>query len=709
MKSRILVAVFLVLCLRGSVAGAQPVVTITQPMAGTEVLGYADIAGSFSSTYAVTGVQAAVNTVTQSLSFTSTSFNGQMSLSTVPAGPITLVLTATDSIGQTGSASVPLTLIHNNPPSLDVVTPNGFGATVRLQATCIDTDMHGCASISVAGITVNAASIDQTVTLTGSGPVRLTFTATDTRGLTTSVSRMGYIPAPPGPNEVGHGDGPILDFDATRILYTTDYSLVIRPRGGGSDVVIGPGNINTAQLTSRGAIWPGGEWRDGTLLSNTVTSSVVAQGDSAGWLDMDRLDVYYRNVASDFTQMIAKGQTAGAASDLDLAANGDAVFIQNLEGTGISIFVYRYRAGSLQAISGGACIRRCLGPVKTDGINVVFTAHDSLQSTEGYRLATYLTLPDGNVLTLEPRQAFGGEPYHPPWPSYAVAGGWTAFTKLVGRLALPFTRSPCGGIAMLGGFNVDHTIEAVSDDGEVVFAANGTRYLGRAGQIPAPFPLSGRAVYQNGWYTVDDYILNYLGPPANDGGSTGGCVDGGSGDAGSDASIDGGSVSDASSDVSSGDGASNDATVDAFSTEVSVDGSPDHAVPSDGSLDAPEDNGRVNDASSVDAGSSDASLDLIFRDGDSTADASLDSPFQDIGSKDGTARDGISSDAGQDPRLADSSTDRGLGADGNVEEQGSGENGCGGCSTSPREGDGMRSILMLMMAAGLFVNRRLHT
>ena len=240
-------------------ASAAPVITLSAPAAGMVVQDSLTITGSVTSPYLINSAHAQVGGAGVDLTINSKAISGTLDISSVALGPVTLDVTATDAVNEAGSTSV--SFIHDHPPVLNVATPDGFVANpgVRLQASCSDPDPYGCVSISVYGITVNGTTLDQTVTPTETGPLRLVFTATDSQGLTTTLSRMGYVPAPPVPNEVGHGDGPILDFDATRILFATDYSLFIRPRSVGPDTVIGPGGVTAAKLTSKGAVWPGGE------------------------------------------------------------------------------------------------------------------------------------------------------------------------------------------------------------------------------------------------------------------------------------------------------------------------------------------------------------------------------------------------------------------------------------------------------------------
>jgi hypothetical protein len=157
--------VFAVVTYPSPAAAAGPTVTITSPAPAAVVGDSFPVSGTLQSTYTVNTVQAQVQGgAAQSLTFTSTGFNGTTDASAVPVGPMTLAVTATDSVAGTGSAAV--NLIHDHPPTLSVATPDGVVGRpdVRLQATCTDPDIYGCASISVSiGGTVIAQTTSATL------------------------------------------------------------------------------------------------------------------------------------------------------------------------------------------------------------------------------------------------------------------------------------------------------------------------------------------------------------------------------------------------------------------------------------------------------------------------------------------------------------------------------------------------------------------
>jgi hypothetical protein len=534
-----------------SAAAAGPVVTIASPAAGAVLGDSFPVSGTLQSIYTIASVQAQVQGPAQNLTFSSFGYSGTVDVSPVPIGPMTLTITATDSLNGSGSASV--SLVHDHPPTVSVAVQNGFVArpNIRLQATCSDPDMYGCASISVSlgGAVIastNTASLDTTVSLSqyDGKAVTLVFTATDTQGMTATLSRAGYVGVSSTLTEVAHGDGPILDFDATRLLFATDTSLVIRPRSGGVDTIIASGTFERAYLTSRGAIWPGAEWRNGIALVNAATRDLVAAGDYAAWTTggysgpANTSAAFLRDVGNDTTTQVASGGML--AESPSVASNGDVVFtwvpgyIPQIPNPGYER-ILRYRAGVLATF--GSCVRCDLA--LTDGVNVAYQQ----RTLAPVRNRTYVATANGEIvlddLTKCTSGALGG-----PMPSYAVAGGWTAFTKCPTGIATVFTRSPSGTIAQASVLNQDTYVDALSDTGDVIYGgASGARYLGRAGGgAPAMFTdnSNGRAAYRGAvWYVVLGQLLLRYGPGrASTGGTDGGVVDGSAMDASTpDASV----------------------------------------------------------------------------------------------------------------------------------------------------------------------------
>lgn len=677
-------------------AVAAPVVTITTPVAASIVEDIVSMTGTISSTYTLSSVQAQVAGVSQTLTFTATSFSGSIDISSVPVGPIMLTITATDSLNNTGSASVGL--VHDHRPILTVDVAKGFVArpSLRLVASCGDIDLYGCASMAVRVnldgkviASTAGASLDETVSLAqySGKALTLTFSATDTQGLTTTFARDGYVDTNATLVEVARGDGTIFDFDDTRFLFATDNTLVIRSRIGDPDIVVASTAVPRGCLTSHGAIWPGGEWRDGAPLATAATADVVANGDYAAWTtETPGIQVYWRNVATNVTTQIVNGGTAGVGSP-SVASNGNLAFVisENIANRG----VWRYVGGVLERISTQLYTS---APV-TDGINIVYK--DRNWDGDG-RPATYFFPPSGPVVQLDPN--IPGATMRVD-ASYAVKSGWTAFTKATAGIAIVNTRAPDGTIAEASIVNANSFVDAVSDAGEVVYNAGGRRYKGRAGGPHEDFSdnAQGRIVYRQGWYEMLGQLLLRFDGSGGDGGT--------SDDAGStpDATIDTpGPNSDVTNTPDSNGGA--DATTDVSNPPSDAPSIPDsnggHADATTDAAIPPLDAGGTSDSG---GGGRDAALE-----GGTNLDAS-DATAADVATTDvSTDRSGGNGNPDATTSRPDAANDVAQ-RDGNVvpgDDSSSSATGCAGCSTSSTESDGPKALSALGLLAFAVVARR---
>jgi hypothetical protein len=247
---------------------------------------------------------------------------------------------------------------------------------------------------------------------------------------------------------------------------------------------------------------------------------------------------------------------------------------------------------------------------------------------------------------------------------------------LTGGVPLAHTRSPCGIITRVGILNSVHSIHAIRDNGEVVFGAAGANYIvGPNGGLPSSFALTGKIIYRNGWYAIDDYRLLHD-PSASPDAGVG---DGGSGPCLVDGGSDGGSF---------GDGGNSDA---------SMDGGIDAGSVSDGgNTDVGVDQGTVD---SSDAGINDVASDAYRNDSLVTDVRQGDTPF------DGSAI----LDSGRDVRVS-LDADSGGGADGRDDGADTGpadgDDGCSVCSTPAKYGDGKLGFGLALGLASFSMLRR---
>lgn len=598
----------LVLLASSSAHAAVPVVQITQPQANQAVGDSLAVKATASGDFTITAVNAQVGALATPLSFSGGNYTGQLDISTLPIGPISLTVTATDATAQSGAAT--LNLVHDHAPTLAVLTPEGAVArpTLRLRATCTDLDIYGCATIKATVVdgpelvSVNAAALDQTVSLSAylDKAVAIDIVATDTAGASTTRRINAYVDATATLAEVARGDGPIVDFDDTRILFGLPGSLVIRARSGGAadvtipNVAVAPGAaISTGFLTPLGAIWLGGELRDGATLTNNAQSGLVSRSGYAVWKTGtagSNPAGYYRDVAADSTTLAV--QAGYDVPEADVAANGDAVFMW-MPPAATAAVLSRRRAGVTTQLTTVLYPQR---PV-TDGINVAYARH---QST-GRGPIKLLTVAGEIELAVNQPLAFGAAV---PGRDYAVAGGWAAYTENLNNQLVVYTRSPEGTVALASPFAAATTIDALSASGEVMYIVSQPdgkrRYRGAAGagvpELVTNHQLGTARAVGTDWYLTLGASLLKLGPaPDLDAGTDAG----GEEDAATSSSSSSGAASSSGGGASSSGGGASSSSGSSSGGAATSSGA---TTSSGGVADAGTSGGSSGDASDADGG-----------------------------------------------------------------------------------------------------------
>lgn len=190
---------------------------------------------------------------------------GALTIGPLSRGTKTLVVTATDLLNNTATAS--LDFVHDNPPVITVTSPiDGDVAlpNAQLTATCSDDNTAvGCqnfqARIGSTVVASGASAINQSVSFASydGQSVSVDFSATDSANRTTSVSREVYVDLSPKLVSEAVVPGRVVDFDGSRILYRTlAGSMVVRALGSSTDTVVGSAvGFQVGKLTSAGAFW----------------------------------------------------------------------------------------------------------------------------------------------------------------------------------------------------------------------------------------------------------------------------------------------------------------------------------------------------------------------------------------------------------------------------------------------------------------------
>ena len=534
-------------------------VTIRTPTAGQVSGSTLSVAATVNSTFELQSVTATVGTSQAALSFSLAAYcdptchpgwSGTVSLTGLPRGPQTLVVTAVDVLANSGQDQVGF--VYDQPPVITVISPiEGSVARpwIRMAATCSDDDPAGCSSLEVGLFAIGAPTVYGPVFATGtpgfdthilmakydfSGRL-LRFTATDSAGQTAFVFRNIIIESSPSLYEIASVGGPILDVQPDRILFQqgagwtqtpnglfyANGSLVVRNRATGVDTVIPsiPGRSPFfGRLTPAGAIFITDrpptpyraiyEWRGGAVqeLGGLVNGDEWPRvsGDYAIWQERNALfqDELWSYVISSQTKTLITASAGGIVGS-DVAANGDIVYARR-ENEDSPYQIFRKRGGTTTPLTSDVLLRNT--DPRTDGINVVY-----LKSTSnGSAWATALHDGTQEIIldALAPRQL------HALQYEYQLVNGWTAYTRrAMDDTRQVWVRSPLGVFTQLTSFAGSSLVDSLSPGGRVALLFTNRRYLASAGVAPVevssglgtslwedeiPFVALGRSLFQIG-------------------------------------------------------------------------------------------------------------------------------------------------------------------------------------------------------------------
>jgi type IV secretory pathway VirB2 component (pilin) len=243
---------------------------------------------------AVTGVHARAGTVEFDLKPMGRAWSGSADISSLPRGPQTVVVTATNSLGETISASLPVD--HDDVPAITITTPlhdEVARPDLHVVATCHDDDAAGCLNFKA---TVGTRSVSGTASIDTVFPLgaedgqqtALEVTATDSAGQTVFERRDIYVDSSASLLPAVSVDGHLFDVDAARAIYLRQGSVVVRDRKTLSDVVVGDmdpyvavtigARGPVARLTSTGAAWLARGGLGGTIGCTNVTAFAWRDG-----------------------------------------------------------------------------------------------------------------------------------------------------------------------------------------------------------------------------------------------------------------------------------------------------------------------------------------------------------------------------------------------------------------------------------------------
>lgn len=493
-------------------------ITIVRPAAGAAAGSILKVAVGINSTFEVKSVKASVEGREAALVFPtalscgpfgcSEGWGGDISLSGLSRGQKTLTVIATDVFGNTSQTQG--TFVYDQPPALNIAAP--LAETVARPAifvdvTCTDDDPVGCVSLTV--------SFDQDTLATGKDAVKghiflpasgvwsgdLTFTARDSIGQTTKLTRHFLIETSINLSEVASVGGLILDVQSDRILFREDNSLKIRDRTSGLDTVV---MNDSAKFPSYGFLAPKGlifvassepgfsvyNWRDGNLDNLGFldsSSSLKVKGKYALWNVSNSLIL--RDLDSGTNTQVS---TIAGNWQNDVSASGDVVYWSSDSPTNYNI--YRYRGGATTKLTNDSTLRNTY-PL-TDGINVAYRKNNAIM-LYGSAGEVTLSAPSWEVN---------------PGSDYQLNGGWVAFTRPGNIVPMQvWTRSPAGEEAQISFFSSSSFIKALSPVGSVIFNNHHGRSYLKEANTPDNAPSVDVGTDQDNYFWQDGQWFVFVG------------------------------------------------------------------------------------------------------------------------------------------------------------------------------------------------------
>ena len=451
---------------------------------------------------------------------TITTWNGTMSGAGM-FGPVTVTLTARDSLGHQASASV--AVVVDRPPSLTVNAPQKWGLarpSIDIAATCQDDDparecvvvVGGASGIEhwnmdgqyestceSGGVPVSpplmqsSSSIAQTLDLSSyeGGVVHLCIWALDSAGQKApGVFRPLYVDSSASLAVTHTAPGVVLDASGGRTLYVattaTTATLRLLDSADATDVAIHSlstpdGHVQTMffgypRLTPFGCIYGTGTWgekhlreyRDGSILDlGIVIDFLIDTTGRYALIQKQPSDTILRDLTSGTDVFLTN-----TGSDQSVGPNGDVVYVGGEWGD-----VYRFRNGITTKITTDPPGAQSYFLPQTDGSLIIYGKGGGTE---------YLVVNDG--ITEVP---IAGD----PWTAM-VSGGWVAYHGFGG-----VRRYSAAGDELIATDPDSVRMEALAPDGKLPLIRGyyrGSRYLSVPGsQLKLIGPELGTAVVRD--------------------------------------------------------------------------------------------------------------------------------------------------------------------------------------------------------------------
>ena len=503
-------------------AVAAPAIAIDAPAAGSVVVDSATVTVTVDSTNLLSSVVASIGNVSTALSAGSGKWSGALDLSSLPGGAATLTVVATDVLGETTTASRALT--HSREPTLTIDTPNNSVARpcLHVKVTCTSIAGHPCDTITVLsqsnGQTIASATqtpgstgplvLDRTVSLSPFEGLRSLFYV-DGRNVdgvaATRRELLTYVDSSPTLIQVEEVDGRILDFDDARVLFVGPSGVSLEDRATKAVTTLAPGNpASGILLANGGALWEGGEWKDGAFLGNDV-SELRSAGTWAAWTSGG--SVRRRDLTTGTSVLVARGYSP------DIDESGSLVYVDTGPANPGGGHPRRVHLVDPVGVGTGELVAEDPGfPQRWIGKPHVGGTALTWETADGFGVY------DLSLRTPQGTEEFGRSLQAPPLAPYRVRAGWFANVRPANGGNGAWTRSPSGTAALASPLSNVDAITALEPDGTIAYDVAGadlkrSRYFGAAGATGPSTPVRigagfGRLVHRGAtWYQIVERVL----------------------------------------------------------------------------------------------------------------------------------------------------------------------------------------------------------
>jgi len=437
---------------------------------------------------------------------------GPLSLAGLPGDTLSLVLTATDSLGNTGDTAIRFIYRPLVDPAVSLTIDSLADSSVARPFLSL-----GARS---AGSTIQVYSQDvyneQLIfTAQDSIPVldlsaydgkrlKLKLVATDSIGRTTQAFLSAFVESSRFLTPVLNSHETIVDVRYGKALVTdrvTGYPVLIDLASGQrSAPLINQQVALSSYVTKEGAVLSRldslYEWRNGQIVFQSRGRDLKVAGDYMAWIKLgpDKSDtIMRRNMVTGVRDSAA---LLNYRDDIDLGPNGIAVYgIQNAT---YQSNIFRYDNGKSNALSPSISNRFKFAPL-TDGFDVVYSVNSHYDADRSVYYYNRKSNTDIQLLSV------GKDPY----TGYQLNNGYMAFVR--GQVALrdstgnlrDVTKLPVGAVEIDLLNEKGELMVATRDSGHFYVQSNGVQKKVGALPVTDPWGRVSQSFYDNGvWYLL---------------------------------------------------------------------------------------------------------------------------------------------------------------------------------------------------------------